>query len=48
MGKPKGLITSPAKKPPGLDLTRMPDTHEGRRVKQAADGKAAWRSGART
>ena len=40
MAKPKVPIT-PAEKPPGLDLTRMPGTREGRRVKQAAAGTAA-------
>jgi hypothetical protein len=42
MGKPKGPITSPREEPPGLDLTRMPKTREGRRVVQSAAGTAGW------
>ena len=42
MAKPKVPI-APAEKPPGLDLTRMPGTREGRRIKQTAAGTAAWK-----
>ena len=41
MAKPRAPMTSPEKLP-GLDLTRMPNTREGRRVKQAAAGAAVW------
>jgi hypothetical protein len=32
----------PPAKPPGLDLTRVTGTREGRRIKQTAAGTAAW------
>ena len=33
---------NPPATPPGLDLTRVTGTREGRRIKQTAAGTAAW------
>ena len=41
MAKPQRARHSPAV-PPGVDLTRVTGTREGRRIKQTADGTAAW------
>ena len=45
MAKPRARALprdEPPATPPGLDLTRVTGTREGRRIKQTAAGTAAW------